>query len=183
MGTKADKIAIALGVSLIAVIVVASIIISNIITHKPESNRVYATQAASADEEYTETETETERVPFETRYVEDSNLEYGTTRVRDEGSDGVKTLTYEVRYKGDTEISREFIKEEITKEPQPKVIAKGTKILWHCVDVTSYDRNPNNDNLCTNSKGEKRYVGDCEAKNLDRDYEDSNRGASYYNPC
>ena len=56
-------------------------------------------------------------------------------------------------------------------------------VTWKCYDATSYNRNANDDNRCVSSKGDVRYVGDCEAKQLDPDYEDSNRGAYYYNPC
>lgn len=42
--------------------------------------------------------------------------------------------------RGDKEISRELIKEEITKQLVTRVIAKGIKIAWHCVDATSYNK-------------------------------------------
>ena len=54
---------------------------------------------------------------------------------------------------------------------------------WTCVDATSYDRNSNNDNYCTSSKGKSGYYSDCQAVSLDPDYSPSQRGASYYNGC
>lgn len=65
------------------------------------------------------------------------------------------------------------------KTPEPVELPE----TWDCQDATSYDRNPNNDNLCISSKGTRKYVSDCEAVRLDSDYSPSQRGASYYNGC
>lgn len=94
---------------------------------------------------------------------------------------GVKKITYKVTYKNDKEIAREKIKEEVISKPIDEVIAKGSKNIWHCVDTTSYDRNPNNDNKCTSSKGEVRYVNDSTACSLDKSYRPGQAGAYRYN--
>ncbi|MDO4729796.1 MAG: hypothetical protein Q4A96_01185 [Candidatus Saccharibacteria bacterium] len=65
------------------------------------------------------------------------------------------------------------------KTPEPVELPE----TWKCQDDTSYDRNPNNDNLCISSKGTRKHVSDCEAVRLDPDYSPSQRGASYYNGC
>lgn len=70
---------------------------------------------------------QTESIPFETEYVEDSELPEGETSVRSEGAEGVKTLTYKVVLKDGAEVSRELISEDITDAPKNRVIAKGTK--------------------------------------------------------
>lgn len=70
---------------------------------------------------------ETEPVAFETEYIDDPELIEGETKVISEGVDGVKTKTYTVTVKDGAEISRELISEEITTEPENKVIAKGSK--------------------------------------------------------
>lgn len=70
---------------------------------------------------------------------------------------------------------------EAPQEPIAEVTAKGTKILWHCVDATSYDRNPYNDNKCTSSTGEVRYLSDYQAEALDTTYRAGKAGAYYYN--
>lgn len=67
--------------------------------------------------------------------------------------------------------------------PSPKVTPEPEVETWTCKDATSYDRNPNNDNLCISNKGKRRYVSDCEAVSLDKNYHPSQRGASYYNGC
>lgn len=68
----------------------------------------------------------TETVPFETEYVEDSDLPEGETVVLSEGSEGTKEITYSVTYRDGEEASREVMGEDITVEPKNRVIAKGT---------------------------------------------------------
>ena len=131
--------------------------------------------------ERTVVETETQPINYETKTVDDASMEYGKTAVRTNGSLGMKTYTYNVTYRDGKEISRELVKEEITKQPVAKVIAKGTKILWHCVDATSYDKNPYNDNRCTSSTGEIRYVSDSESRRLDPSYIPGKSGHPWYN--
>lgn len=55
------------------------------------------------------------------------------------------------------------------------------RITWKCVDATSYDGNAYNDNKCTSSKGEVKYVSDSFATKLDTKYKPGKSGASYYN--
>ncbi len=65
-------------------------------------------------------------------------------------------------------------KTEPTKqEPQP--------ISWHCVDATSYNKNPYDDNRCTSSAGEVKYVSDSQARALDPSYTPGTSGHPYYN--
>lgn len=69
----------------------------------------------------------TEKIPFETKEETDSNLEIGKTKVKQEGVEGEKVITFEITLKDGKEVSRKQIKEEITKKPAEKIIAKGTK--------------------------------------------------------
>lgn len=142
-----------------------------------------STEQQQVETERTVTEMKKETIPFETKTVDDDTVEYGKTAVKAKGVNGKKTYTYSVTYRGEKEVSRKLVKEEISKQPIAKVIVNGTKVVWNCRDATSYDRNSNNDNLCTSSTGEQRYVGDCAAVALDPDYHPSQRGASYYNGC
>lgn len=115
----------------------------------------------------TKVEKKTEVIPHGTKEVDDPSLEYGKTKVRTAGIDGVRTYTYNVTYKDGKEAKRELVRTEITKEAVDEVIAKGIKIKWRCIDVTSYDYNWNNDILCTSSKGEKRYTSYSGARKLE----------------
>lgn len=132
-------------------------------------------------EERTVTETKKEAIKFETKTVKDNTVEYGKTVVKTEGKNGEKTYTYSVKYKGEKELSRKLVKEEVTRKPVNKIIAKGTKIIWRCVDATSYNKNPYDDNRCTSSTGEVRYVSDSQSRALDPSYTPGNYGHPYYN--
>jgi hypothetical protein len=73
------------------------------------------------------TETKTEAVAFTTQEVGDATLEQGKVVTRQEGVDGEKTSVYQVIYVEDKEESRRLADASISKEPVPKIIAKGTK--------------------------------------------------------
>ncbi|MBR6168951.1 G5 domain-containing protein [Candidatus Saccharibacteria bacterium] len=178
MGVIPEKIAISLGVTAAAGLILGGVVLSTTNINRADNDQTQAQQTAP---ERTITETKKESISYETKTVEDGSIEYGQTVVRAEGSYGEKTYTYNVTYEGDKEISRELVKEEITKQPVAKVIAKGTKIVWHCVDATSYNKNPYDDNKCTSSTGEIRYVSDSQSRALDPSYSPGQSGHYYYN--
>ncbi len=73
------------------------------------------------------TVTETKSIPFTTRRINDSSLPQGTTKVRTQGVNGSKTLTYEVTFTDGVQTSKKLIREVATKQPVTKVILVGTK--------------------------------------------------------
>ncbi len=75
----------------------------------------------------TETATETESILFETEKVENAELEKGTERVKREGINGVKTITYEITKTDGVETARVKKSEVVTTEPVNKIIEVGTK--------------------------------------------------------
>ncbi len=180
MKIKSDKIIFLIGVVVLFVFIFSNVVMG--ISNGPV-NLNNPTDSQQDENERIVTETRKEIFAFETKTVDDDTVEYGKTVVKTKGEYGEKTYTYSVTYKGKTRISQDLVKEDITKQPVTEIIARGTKVVWHCVDATSYDRNPNNDNFCTNSIGEQRYVADCEAVALDPDYHPSQRGAPRYNGC
>lgn len=182
MGMKSDKIPFLIGMIIIAVFVIGNVAVAATYNNRTVDIEK-PTEQEKAVTERTVTETKKETIPFETKTVNDDTVEYGKTVVKTKGINGEKTYTYDVTYEGEKEISRKLVKEEITKQPVTEVIANGTKIVWSCRDVTSYDRNSNNDNLCTSSAGEQRYVDDCAAVALDPNYRPGQSGAYYYNGC
>lgn len=128
-----------------------------------------------------EYEYETEPIAYETKYGNDGSIEYGHQLVVSEGEAGEKSIKYEVTYEDDVVVSRKKVGETVVKKPVNRVIAKGTKNVWHCKDVTSFDRNPYNDNYCEDSHGNYRYVPDSTARSLDKTYYPGKSGAAYYN--
>ena len=129
----------------------------------------------------TKSVTETERIPYNTTYVDDETLARGESVARTAGVYGTRTNTYKVTTKGGKETSRELVGSSVTQEPRDAVVARGTKPAWHCHDTTSYDRNPYNDNYCEYSDGSGKYVPDSEARRLDPGYTPGKAGAAYYN--
>lgn len=180
MGMKSDKIPFLIGMIIIAVFVIGNVAVAATYNNRTVDIEK-PTEQEKAVTERTVTETRKETIPFETKTVNDDTVEYGKTVVKTEGINGEKTYTYNVTYMGEKEISREPVKEEITKQSVAKVIANGTKIIWRCVDVTSYNKNPYDDNKCTSSTGEVRYVSDSQSRALDPSYSPGKSGHYYYN--
>lgn len=84
-----------------------------------------------------ETEKVTERLPFETEYQDDPEMEWGKEETIQEGKDGKRTKTYEVTFWDGEEVARELIATE-TEPPQKKIIKRGTKITWRKVPGKGY---------------------------------------------
>lgn len=55
-----------------------------------------------------------------------SALTKGTSRVAQNGKNGVQTDTYEVTFHDEVEVSKELVSSEVTKKPVNKIIEKGT---------------------------------------------------------
>lgn len=72
---------------------------------------------------------EIDEIPFEIKYEEDSEREYGTEEVSQVGVLGKRENKYRITYWFDEIIDKELIKTDVV-EPVDEVIAKGTKIFW-----------------------------------------------------
>ncbi len=68
-----------------------------------------------------------EEIPFGEEKVTDYNLATGTSEVKQLGEVGAKKSYYNVLYINGEEVSRELIKEEIVREPVPRIVAVGAK--------------------------------------------------------
>jgi hypothetical protein len=80
----------------------------------------------------TRTVTETRKIPYKTRRVNDAGLARGKTRVRVPGVAGVRTLTYELTYTDGVETDRKLVRQVVTRRPVTRVIAVGTKAARQC---------------------------------------------------
>lgn len=74
------------------------------------------------------TETKTKSIGFESVEEQDANLPQGQTRIAVEGTEGERTITYEVTYVEAKETARKLIKSEITKAPTTKITKVGTYV-------------------------------------------------------
>ncbi len=69
----------------------------------------------------------TEAVPFAKTTQDDANLDVGTTAVAVVGVDGVRTITYLVRYRDGVETDRRIVSNEVTTPPVDEVTSIGTR--------------------------------------------------------
>lgn len=129
----------------------------------------------------TRTVTKTEPVAYDKQTFNDPNVDTGKTYIKQAGRNGTRTITYEVTYEDGKEINRVEKSNEITEQPVAEITGIGTKVVWSCVDATSYDKNPYNDNKCTSSNGEVRYVSDSQSRALDPDCTPGKSGHPWYN--
>lgn len=73
----------------------------------------------------TKIKTVEETVPYKTEYIEDNNLSFGTTAVRQKGNNGRKLVTYQIQIKNGKEVSRRVIQQVQAKKPINEVVARG----------------------------------------------------------
>lgn len=96
--------------------------------------------------------TKEEEIPMPVEVIEDSSLSFGSEAVRQEGSPGKKTVTYEIKLKNGEEISRRVIQEAIITQPTKQIIARGPQgsfgealaILRQCESGGNYQINTGN---------------------------------------
>ena len=95
--------------------------VSNEITTKPR-NRIISRGTKGS-----ESEVKKEKIPFETKYQDDSELETGKEKVITDGVEGEKTITSTYVTQKGKRVGEPTVKEEVTKEKVDKVISRGTK--------------------------------------------------------
>ena len=74
-----------------------------------------------------ETETVTEEINFSIVKRLNPSLEAGTIQTVQEGVNGEKKVTYDVKYEKGVEVFREAVTEELVKEPVDKIVEYGNK--------------------------------------------------------
>jgi len=73
--------------------------------------------------------TQSDPIDFETEYKDDPETEAGEETVTQEGKDGKKVKHIKITLYNGEEFERDLVKTETIK-PEPKIIARGTKIVW-----------------------------------------------------
>jgi hypothetical protein len=76
----------------------------------------------------TQIATEEIKIPMDSQTVEDSSLTFGTTALRQQGSDGKKLVTYQLQLENGKEIGRKVIQEVITVQPLTQITARGKAV-------------------------------------------------------
>lgn len=67
-----------------------------------------------------------ESIPMPVETIEDSSLSYGYIAVRQKGSEGKKSVTYQLELKNGVEVGRKVIQEVVVTEPVKQIVARGT---------------------------------------------------------
>jgi uncharacterized protein YabE (DUF348 family) len=71
---------------------------------------------------------ETQTIPAPVQYVTDMSLSFGTSAVRQQGSNGTQVLTYQVNTQNGKEVSRSLLQSVITVQPVPSIVARGQAV-------------------------------------------------------
>jgi uncharacterized protein YabE (DUF348 family) len=74
------------------------------------------------------TETRVEAIPTPVQTINDNSLAYGTSAVRQQGSPGEQTVTYQVVLNNNVETGRSVIQKVITKNPVTQITVMGTNL-------------------------------------------------------
>lgn len=72
---------------------------------------------------------EEESISYKTLTRDDPTMEKGDSKVEKQGKNGLKVKTFLVRRENGVEVSRELLKEEVTLQPENKIVRVGTKIV------------------------------------------------------
>lgn len=70
----------------------------------------------------------TQKIPFDTKEVEDATMSFLKKTITQKGEYGIKKITYRVAYHDGVEVKRSVMGTEITKEPVTEKVAQGTKV-------------------------------------------------------
>lgn len=70
-----------------------------------------------------------ESIPYQTEYINDSSMYKGDTKVKQQGQEGQKSVTYMVTEASGSQIKKEVVSEEVITEPVNHVVIKGTKVI------------------------------------------------------
>lgn len=73
-------------------------------------------------------EAKKEPIAFTDQELEDSSIAKGETKVKQEGTNGEKTIAYQVTYTDGKETDRKVVSETVSAEPKPKITLKGTYV-------------------------------------------------------
>lgn len=67
-----------------------------------------------------------QEMDYERIIQQEDSLEYGVTKVKQEGKKGEKRLTYSITSHNGQEVSRELIAQQVVRPPQNNIVLKGT---------------------------------------------------------
>ncbi len=72
--------------------------------------------------------TSTEVIPMTIQTIQDTSLAYGTSAVRQQGSDGQQVVTYQIAIQNNVETGRSIIQQVVTKQPVTQIVVVGSSL-------------------------------------------------------
>lgn len=109
------------------------------------------------------TEVYTKAVPYETTYYEDDTLPLGSQAVVSEGRNGEMICTAEVTYRNGVQTSRNVIKQILSRQATPRIIAIGTADPLSGIDFSLFGE------VDTDTFYEEEYIPEDEYEDEDED--------------
>ena len=97
---------------------------------------------------YKDYEKHTAKIPYQVTTIYDDTMDKGTSYVKQEGTDGVKELSYATTYHDGEVVSRGVVAEHVVTPAVDKVIVVGSKVNYHkgfaysrklTVEATAYE--------------------------------------------
>lgn len=70
----------------------------------------------------------TKKIPMPIKKINDPKLAYGTSAIRQHGSDGQKALTYQIITKNGKEVGRKLIQTVVVEKPVQQIVVVGTNL-------------------------------------------------------
>ena len=72
--------------------------------------------------------TASQTIPMTVQTIQDNTLAYGTSAIRQQGSDGTEILTYQVNLQNGREVGRSLIQTVVTSQPVTQIVVQGTNL-------------------------------------------------------
>ncbi|WP_251554429.1 peptidoglycan DD-metalloendopeptidase family protein [Neobacillus muris] len=70
-----------------------------------------------------------EEIPFAQQTEEDASMDKGETKVKQEGQNGARSVTYSISEQNGATVKKEQTSEQILQQPVDKIVVKGTKVI------------------------------------------------------
>lgn len=70
----------------------------------------------------------TEKIPMPIKRINDANLAFGTSAVRQKGNPGTKATTYKILLKNGKEVGRQVVQTVIVEQPVQEIVVVGTSL-------------------------------------------------------
>lgn len=112
-----------------------------------------------------------EIVPYNTEKRNSSKLAKGTTKVAQEGKNGLRVVTYKVKYKDGVEIGREEVSTVVERKVVNRIVEVGTKIAYASTKPAPSSATVSNNSQISSKGFSYSKVITCSASAYDLSYE------------